>query len=95
MSWAVLLGGLAGVADQDPAFGAFEDLGDRRRPGDTDAGANGDRDAKQVVGQGSGLAAEEGSPGAIGQRGGFEAGDGVGGRELTIQCFGDDAAQPS
>ena len=83
------------MADQDAAFGAFEDLEHGSGPGGADAGTNGDRDANQVVGQGSGLAAEDGPPGAIGEPGGMPAGDGFGGRELAIEGFGDDASQPS
>ena len=82
------------MADPDAEFGAFDDFAHGSGPGGADAGTNGNRDAKQVVGQGSGLAAEDGSPGAIRELGGVPAGDGVRGRELTIQCFGDDAAQP-
>ena len=85
------------MADQDAAFGAFEDLEYGSSPGGADAGTNGDRDANQVVGQGSGLAAEDGPPGAIGEKGGFPAGEwisGFRGRELAIEGFGDDASQP-
>ena len=40
------------LATPDPALGAFEDLDHGSGPGVADAGADGDRDANQVVGQG-------------------------------------------
>ena len=90
----VFLGGLPEWADQDAAFGALDDLDHGSGPGGADAGADRDRDAEQVVGQGSGLAAEDGPPGTVGELGGMPAGDGVRGRELAVKGFGDDAAQP-
>ena len=77
--------------------GTFKDFPHGGGERNAAAGTNGDASTDELVGQGGGIALEERTQGAIGELGGFPAGErdgGLGGGELAVEGFGEDAADP-